>query len=55
VRGRRCEPAHVAHTLARLAEIRGQAVADVAGQTAHNARRLFGLPARATRTSTAPG
>lgn len=43
VRGGRCEPAHVAHTLARLAELRGEAPEAVAAETSRNARRLFGL------------
>jgi TatD DNase family protein len=40
-RGRRCEPAWVVHTGARLAEIHGLAPADVARITTRNARRLF--------------
>ena len=45
VRGMRCEPAFVAHTVARLAEVRGADTREVAMLTAGNARRLFGLPA----------
>jgi TatD DNase family protein len=42
-RGRRNEPAWVAHTVRRLADVRG-ADADALGeQTVRNARRLFGL------------
>lgn len=40
-RGRRCEPAHVAATLARLALVRGEPAPRVADATASNARRLF--------------
>ena len=42
-RGRRNEPAFVAATVARLAELRGAAVEALADLTAANARRLFGL------------
>jgi TatD DNase family protein len=38
---KRNEPAHVVHTAARLAEVRGQALEDFAAQTTANARRLF--------------
>jgi len=44
-RGRRNEPAYVAHTVARLAELRELGADEVARATADNARRLFGLPA----------
>jgi TatD DNase family protein len=40
---RRNEPAHVAHTAARLATALGREVDEVARQTTANARRLFGL------------
>ena len=40
------EPAFVRHTLARLAELRGAAVDEVAGQTAANTRQLFDLDGR---------
>jgi TatD DNase family protein len=40
---RRNEPAHVAHTAARLAAARGEDVEALARQTTANARRLFGL------------
>lgn len=43
VRGKRCEPAHVALTLARLAELRGLTVEALAAATDRNARALFGL------------
>ncbi|MBA3709366.1 MAG: TatD family hydrolase, partial [Planctomycetes bacterium] len=44
LRGRRCEPAFVLHTLALLAELRGQRAEDVAMWTTRNAERLFRLP-----------
>ncbi len=40
-RGKRCEPAHVAHTLDRLADVRGASVERLAAATTENARRLF--------------
>ena len=40
-RGKRNEPAHVAHTAARLAEIRGLDVPALAALTTSNFRRLF--------------
>lgn len=42
-RGRRNEPAYVAETVAAVARLRGQAPADVARITTHNARRFYGL------------
>ena len=44
LRGKRCEPAHVAHTLERLAQTRGVTPSELAEITSANARRLFGLP-----------
>jgi TatD DNase family protein len=44
VRGRRNEPAFVAHTAALLAEVKGVGVGVVAEHTTRNARALFGLP-----------
>jgi TatD DNase family protein len=43
LRGRRNEPAHLVHTAACLAEVRGQSPADFARQTTVNARELFGV------------
>jgi TatD DNase family protein len=42
-RGRRNEPAYLVHTAARLAEIKGVEVAEVARATTRNAKNLFGL------------
>jgi TatD DNase family protein len=44
VRGQRNEPAHVLHTLAALAEVRGIEPAVLAEQIDANAARLFALP-----------
>ena len=44
-RGERCEPAHVAYTLAALARLRGEDPAELEAATTENARRLFGWPA----------
>ncbi len=44
-RGKTNEPARVAVTARRLAEIRDMPPAEVARITTENARRLFGLPA----------
>jgi TatD DNase family protein len=43
VRGRRNEPAQVVHTLATLAEVRGEETADLAAQIDANATAAFGL------------
>jgi TatD DNase family protein len=43
LRGRRCEPAYVAHTLAALAELRGDTLEQLDTQTSSNARKLFKL------------
>lgn len=43
-RGKRNEPAHVALTLARVAEERGVEIEELARITSANAARLFGLP-----------
>jgi len=42
-RGRRNEPSHVQWTCAAVADLRNEAVGDVAALTAANARRFFGL------------
>jgi TatD DNase family protein len=44
VRGKRNEPAYVAHTAAVLATLKGVTVAELSEQTTRNARALFGLP-----------
>ncbi len=44
-RGEPNRPAWVAYTGAKLAEVWGMAVADVAASTTENARRVFGVPA----------
>jgi TatD DNase family protein len=44
-RGRRNEPAYVAYIAARIAELRGIDVEQVAEATTANARRVFGIPA----------
>jgi TatD DNase family protein len=43
LRGRRCEPAYVAHTIEALARLRDVSPANAARITAENARRLFRL------------
>lgn len=43
VRGKRNEPAFVAHTAAHLAQVKGLSVVELEEQTTRNARRLFGL------------
>jgi TatD DNase family protein len=44
VRGKRNEPAHVVHTLAALAEVRGEDVTELEEQIEANAASLFSLP-----------
>jgi len=46
LRGRRNEPAHVIHTAAKIAQLRGMTIDELARATTSNARRLFGLEAR---------
>jgi TatD DNase family protein len=43
VRGKRNEPAYVAHTAALLAELKGVSVAELEEHTTRNAKALFGL------------
>ena len=43
LRGKRCEPAFVAHTVRRLADTRGESVEDLAAFTTRNAKALLGL------------
>jgi TatD DNase family protein len=43
VRGQVNEPAHIAHTAAFLAELRGQSLEDLEHATSANAERLFGI------------
>jgi TatD DNase family protein len=45
LRGRRCEPCFVVETAARLAEVRGESVAQLCAATTRNARLTFALPA----------
>lgn len=42
-RGKRCEPAHLAHTLSTLAELRGESLEELDRVTTRNALRLFRL------------
>ena len=44
LRGKRCEPAYVAHTAQFVAEIRGQRYDDICAWTFKNACRIFQLP-----------
>jgi TatD DNase family protein len=45
VRGKRNEPAYVVHTVAALAQARGEDAAELAAQIGRNAAVCFGLPA----------
>jgi TatD DNase family protein len=44
VRGRPNEPAHVVHTVAALADTRGEDARELGAMIAANAKRAFGLP-----------
>ncbi len=44
LRGQRCEPSFVRHTVAFLAELRGQRFEDLAAWTTRNAQLLFRMP-----------
>ncbi len=44
LRGKKCEPAFVKHTAARLAELRASDLERIAALTTANAARVFGLP-----------
>jgi TatD DNase family protein len=46
LRGKKCEPAFVAHTARRLAELRGEALDAVTARTTENAARAFGFRVR---------
>jgi TatD DNase family protein len=50
-RGKRNEPAYVAHTLEALAQVRGVPVAELDRITTENTRRLFGLDPQVERQS----
>ena len=43
LRGKRCDSSMIAHTAARLAEVRGMDVGALLDATRDNANRLFGL------------
>jgi TatD DNase family protein len=51
-RGKRNEPAYVAHTAARLAELRGQQAGDIAAAVNANFRRVFQPPETVSADST---
>lgn len=44
LRGKKCEPAFVKHTAARLADLRASTLEHIAALTTANAARVFGLP-----------
>lgn len=50
VRGQPNEPAHVAHTAAALAQLRGTTPEALGASTSRNARRLFGFADRSAKT-----
>lgn len=48
LRGKRCDSRMIAHTAARIAEIRGCTIDELLEQTRQNACRLFAIPEKAT-------
>jgi TatD DNase family protein len=54
LRGKRCEPAYVVHTLAKVAELRGTSPHELAAQTTANALRRFGPGLRPAAGPAAP-
>ena len=50
-RGKRNEPAHVAYTAQKIAQIRGMSFDDIARATSDNTRRLFRMPGNDRRSA----
>ena len=55
LRGKRCEPAYVAHTLRHVADLRGVPSQDLAVATRANTERRFGRPFGRSIAGAAPG